>query len=347
MKKVIIGISGGVDSSVAALLLQKQGFEVIGVTFIFTDNYDTKDAEEVCKKLNIKHIIKDYRKEFKEKIIDQFISDYKNGLTPNPCVLCNKTVKVKYLFDIMEELEADFVATGHYGRIIDGKLYKSENQDKDQSYFLSQLTKEQLNHIILPLDNMSKEDVRKIASKNNLINADKKDSFDVCFITTNFKDYMASAVNSNNGPIINIETNEVIGEHSGLMYYTVGQRKGLSLGGNKERTFVVGKDLDNNILYVASGDQNNYLYSDSALVTDVNWINDTKPNKCSAKFRYRQSDNEVSLRFLDDSNILVKYPQLIKSVTPGQACVFYLNEECLGGGIIKEIYKNGDKIKYL
>lgn len=347
MKKVVIGMSGGVDSSVAALLLQQQCYEVIGVTFIFTDNFDVKDAEEVCKKLNIKHYIKDYRNDFKEKIIDKFINDYKSGLTPNPCVLCNKTVKVKYLFDSMKELDADYIATGHYGRIIDGKLYKSENLDKDQSYFLSQLKKEQLNHIIFPLDNMTKEDVRKIASKNGLINAEKKDSFDVCFITSNFKDYMASAVTSNNGPIVNIETNEVVGEHNGLAYYTIGQRKGLDLGGNKERTFVVGKDLEKNILYVASGDQNNYLYSDSALITDVNWINDKKPNKCSAQFRYRGQDNKVMLEYIEDTNILVKYPQLIKSVTPGQTCVFYLDNECLGGGTIKEVYKNGDKIQYL
>lgn len=347
MKKVVIGISGGVDSSVAALILQKQGYEVIGVTFIFTDNFETKDAIEVCKKLKINHIIKDYRQEFKERIINQFINDYKAGLTPNPCVLCNKTVKVKYLFDVMHEIEADFVATGHYGRIINDKLYKSENLDKDQSYFLAGLPKEQIEKLIFPLDSMSKEEVRKIASENDLINANKKDSFDVCFITNNFKEYMESCVNSNKGTIVNIETNEVVGEHDGLSYYTIGQRKGLDLGGNQQRTFVVGKDLEKNILYVASGEQNDYLYSDSALITDVNWISDNRINKCSAKFRYRQPDNEVYLEYIDNNNILVKYPQLIKSVTPGQTCVFYLENECLGSGTIKEVYKNQDKIKFL
>lgn len=347
MKKVIIGISGGVDSSVAALLLQKQGYEVIGVTFVFTNNFDTKDAEEVCKKLNIKHIIKDYRKEFKEKIINQFINDYKLGLTPNPCVLCNKTVKVKYLFDVMSEIGADYVATGHYGRIIDGQLYKSKNLDKDQSYFLAGLPKEQLEKLLFPLDSKSKEEVRNIARDNDLVNANKKDSFDVCFITSSFKEYMESCVNSNRGPIINIETNNIIGEHNGLSYYTIGQRKGLDLGGNQERTFVVGKDLKKNILYVASGEQNNYLYSDSALITDVNWLSDNQIDKCNAKFRYRQQDNEVYLEHIDNKNILVKYPQLIKSVTPGQTCVFYVNDQCLGSGTIKEVYKKGDKIKYL
>lgn len=347
MKKVVIGMSGGVDSSVAAIILQKQGYEVIGVTFVFTDDFNSQDAEEVCKKLNIKHYIKDYRNNFKEKIINRFISDYKAGLTPNPCILCNKIVKIKYLFDTMEELGADYIATGHYGRVINGKLYKSENLDKDQSYFLSQLTKNQLDHIIFPLDNMNKEDVRKIARENNLINAEKKDSFDVCFITTSFKDYMTNTISSKEGPIINIETNEVVGKHNGLMYYTIGQRKGLDLGGNKERTFVVGKDLNDNILYVASGDENNYLYSDSALIENVNWISDNKPNKCSAKFRYRGQDNEVSIEFLQDDNIIVKYPQLVKSVTPGQACVFYLDDQCLGGGIIKEVYRNNDKINHL
>ena len=347
VKKVVIGMSGGVDSSVAAILLQQQGYEVIGVTFIFTDNFDIKEAVEVCKNLNIKHYVKDYRANFKEKVIDQFISDYKAGLTPNPCVLCNKTAKIKYLFDAMEELGADFIATGHYARIKDGKLYKSENINKDQSYFLSQLTKEQLEKILFPLDNLNKEKVREIASENGLINASRKDSFDVCFITTSFKDYMSNNVESDEGTIINIDTNLEIGKHKGLMYYTIGQRKGLNLGGNQERTFVVGKDLEKNILYVASDDEKNYLYSDSALIENVNWISDKKPIKCYAKFRYRQQDNHVSLEYLEDGNIIVKYPEGIKSVTPGQACVFYNGEECLGGGIIKEVRKNNEKVWYL
>lgn len=347
MKKVVIGMSGGVDSSVAAILLQQQGYEVIGVTFIFTDHFDVNDAKEVCKKLNIKHYIKDYRNDFKKKVIDQFLSDYQSGLTPNPCVLCNKIAKIKYLFDAMEELGADCIATGHYARIKDNKLYKSQNLDKDQSYFLSQLTSEQLGKILFPLDSLNKEKVREIAAQNDLLNANKKDSFDVCFITTSFKDYITNNVNINTGPIINLNNGIEVGKHKGLVYYTIGQRKGLDLGGNKDRTFVVGKDLEKNILYVASDDDKNYLYSDAALIENVNWISDKKPKNCFAKFRYRQQDNPVTLEYLEAGKILVKYPEGVKAVTPGQACVLYDGEECLGGGIIKEVFKEETKTPYL
>ena len=340
MKKVVIGMSGGVDSSVAAILLQEQGYEVIGVTFIFTDSFNVDDSREVCKKLNIKHVIKDYRKEFKEQIIDRFLNDYKLGLTPNPCVLCNKTVKIKFLLDAMYELDADFIATGHYARILDGKLYKSENINKDQSYFLSQLTKEEINKIIFPLDNMNKDDVRLIANKYGLSNAEKKDSVDVCFITTSFKEYMENNVQANSGPIIDIKSNLEVGTHKGLMYYTIGQRKGLNLGGNENRLFVVSKDLEKNILYVAGDDENNYLYSTSAHIENFNWISDKRPIRCNAKFRYRQADNEVSIEYLENNNIVVKYPDGIKSVTPGQVCVLYDGDECLGGGIIKVVKNN-------
>lgn len=340
VKKVVLGISGGVDSSVAAVLLKNQGFEVIGVTFIFTDDFDTKDAEIVCNKLGIQHIIKDYRIEFKKEIIDQFISDYKSGLTPNPCVLCNKKIKIKYLYDTMEECGADYIATGHYARLINNKLYKSKNINKDQSYFLSQINKKQLERIIFPLDNLDKEEVRKIAKDNDLINANKKDSFDVCFITSDFSNYINDIVGVNEGKIIDYNTNLEIGKHKGLSHYTIGQRKGLNLGGNQERLFVVDKDIEKNILYVASGQEDSYLYSNAAIIANVNWITDDRPKQCVAKFRYRQSDNEVILEYLNNGDVFVKYPYGIKAVTPGQVCVFYDNEECLGGGIIKEVIRN-------
>lgn len=347
MKKVILGISGGVDSSVAAILLKKQGFEVIGVTFVFTEQFNVEEAKEICKKLQIKHYIKDYKEEFKKNVINNFIEDYKNGITPNPCVHCNKNVKLKFLFDIMDELDADFIATGHYAKIINGKLYKSENQDKDQSYFLAQLTKKQLSKILFPLNDLTKQEVRNIAERNGLINASKKDSFDVCFITTNFKDYMANNIKNNAGPMIDIASNLEVGKHDGLAYYTIGQRRGLNLGGSKERSFVVGKNINKNILYVAGENNQEYLYSTSALIENVNWLGDEKIKKCSAKFRYRQPDNLVELEHLENGNILVKYSQGIKAITPGQACVFYKDNECLGGGTIMEVYKDNEKIWYL
>ena len=347
VKKVVLGISGGVDSSVAAILLKQQGFEVIGVTFIFTEQFNIEDAQKICEKLQIKHYVKDYRNEFREKVINKFVSDYKSGLTPNPCVHCNKTAKLKFLFDMMKELKADYVATGHYAKIIDGKLYKSENQDKDQSYFLSQLSKAELNRILFPLNDLAKQEVRDIAEQNGLINASKKDSFDVCFITTTFRDYMANNIANVSGPIVDIESDLEVGKHEGLAYYTIGQRRGLNLGGSKQRSFVVGKNINKNILYVTGENSQDYLYSNSALIENTNWIGDEKIKKCSAKFRYRQADNEVQLEHLENGNILVKYSQGIKSVTPGQACVFYDGDECLGGGTIKEVYKDNKKIWYL
>ena len=346
MKKVVIGMSGGVDSSVAAYLLKKQGYEVIGITFIFTDDFDTSDATQVCKKFEIEHHIIDYRDMFKNNVINKFLNDYENGVTPNPCVLCNRKVKFNFLYENMIKFNCDYMATGHYAKIVDNKLYKSRDLNKDQTYFLAQLTKEQLSHLLLPLENIDKNEVRNIATNLGLINALKKDSFDICFINSSFKEYMNLNLNNKNGDVVNIATNKIIGKHKGLSKYTIGQRKGLDIGGNKDRLFVVGKNINDNILYVTEGENNNYLISDSAMIENVNWISDNKPNKCTAKFRYRQPDNEVEVEFIGNE-ILVKYPQGIKAVTPGQACVFYKNEQCLGGGIIKEVRKNNQKLWYL
>lgn len=346
MKKVIVGISGGVDSSVAALLLKQQGYEVIGVTFVFTDDFEVSDAKSVCEKLDIKLIIKDYKKAFKEKIIDNFIDSYKNGFTPNPCVLCNKTVKIKYLFDTMKELDADFVATGHYAQIKDNKLYKSENLNKDQSYFLSQLSSYQLSKILFPLEGMNKEQVREIASANDLINANKKDSFDVCFIKSTFKEYISSIIKPKEGPVINIDTNVEIGKHKGLEKYTIGQRKGLDIGGFDDRMFVVGKDVTKNILYVSLGSKNDYLLSDSCIIEDVTFNTNERIETCNAKFRYKSQEYPVKLEYLDNNEVLVKYDS-VSSVTPGQTCVFYKDTQCLGGGTIKEVRKNNAKLWYL
>lgn len=347
MKKVIVGLSGGVDSATAAALLKEQGYEVIGITFVFTEDFDSSDAINVSKKLNIEHHIIEYKELFKDKIINKFINDYKNGITPNPCILCNKEVKFNFLYQQMKELDCDYIATGHYAKIIDGNLFKSTDSKKDQTYFLVQLAKEQLSKLILPLEGITKDKVREIARKYDLEVADKKDSTDVCFITTNFKEYINKQIETKKGDIIDVKSQQKIGEHTGLMYYTIGQRKGLNLGGSDERIYVVGKNLDKNILYVACGDDNEYLVSTSAIIEQINWISTKKPEKCVAKFRYRQPDNDVELEYLADGNILVKYNQGIKSVTPGQACVFYLGEECLGGGIIKEVQKNNQKLWYL
>ena len=368
MKKVVIGMSGGVDSSVAAILLKKQGYDVIG---LFMRNWDSSinndilgnpdlnsdicpqekdynDALKVCEKIGIPLHRIDFVKEYWDYVFTYFLDELKRGRTPNPDIMCNKYIKFDMFAKEARKLGADYIATGHYARLKDGKLLRGIDQNKDQTYFLSQLSSKQLENVLFPIGDLEKPEVRKIANEYDLITANKKDSTGICFIgERNFSKFLSNYLPNQTGDIINIETNEVIGKHVGLMYYTIGQRKGLNIGGNSDRIFVVGKNLDKNILYVAHGDDNKYLISDSCIVEMVNWNADRNITECSAKFRYRQKDNDVKVKFLDDGNMLVSYEQGVKSVTPGQACVFYLGEECLGGGIIKEVRKNGEKLWYL
>lgn len=340
MKKVVVGISGGVDSAVAAILLKEAGYEVIGVTFLFTEDASSEDAVSVCKKLNIEHHILDYRSVFKEEVIDKFISDYNSGITPNPCVLCNRKIKFQYLYDAMINYNADYFATGHYAKVVDGRLYKSEDKNKDQTYFLSNVTKEQLARVLFPLEGISKDVVREIATKYDLSVATKKDSTDVCFINAGFKAFIENNSDSKKGPVIDVLSNEVIGTHDGLNKYTIGQRKGLNIGGKSDRMYVVGKDIVKNILYIALGENNDYLLSKSCVVKNINVFGTDKFQHCTAKFRYRQEEVCVTLEWLNDESAIVKYDSGVKAVTPGQACVFYLGEECLGGGIIESVNMN-------
>lgn len=366
--KVVVGISGGVDSSVAAYLLQKQGYEVIGLFMRNWDSYadgelkgapvaktgvcpqeeDYNDAKAVCEKLGIPLYRKDFIKEYWDHVFTYFLDELKKGRTPNPDIMCNKYIKFDAFKKYAKELGADYIATGHYCRLDNGIFKRGIDDNKDQTYFLSQLSKEQLDHVLFPVGNLTKPEVRKIAEELDLATAKKKDSTGICFIgERNFKQFLTNYLPTQPGNIVNIETNEVLGKHSGLMYYTLGQRRGLDVGGTKERMYVCGKDLSKNILYIALGDDNKYLTSNSALIEDMNWISDKRPSKCTAKFRYRQQDIEVAVELLEDSKeIIVKYDN-VPAVTPGQACVLYDKEECLGGGIIKEIYKNDEKLWYV
>lgn len=367
MKKVVVGISGGVDSSVAALLLKQQGYDVIG---LFMRNWDTSlngdylgnpdlnnnicpqeqdynDAKEVCNKIGIPLHRVDFVKEYWDYVFTYFLDELKKGRTPNPDIMCNKYIKFDMFAKKAKELGCDYIATGHYAKIKDGQLLRSKDQNKDQTYFLSQVSKEQLSNVLFPLGDIEKSEVRKIATENGLITAEKKDSTGICFIgERNFTKFLENYLPNKPGKVIDIYSNKEIGQHIGLMYYTIGQRRGLNIGGNKERLFVVGKNLQDNILFVAHGHEE-YLISDSCIIDTINFNCDDRPVKCSAKFRYRQPDNEVELEYLDNNEILVKYPQGVKSVTPGQACVLYDNERCIGGGIIKEVRKNNKKLWYL
>ena len=346
-RKVLVGMSGGVDSSVAAALLLEQGYEVVGLTFKFTEDFDVSDAIKVCEKLSIEHHIVDYRNVFKEIVINKFIGDYDRGITPNPCILCNREVKFNFLYQNMIKFGCDYIATGHYAKVIDGRLYKSADLKKDQTYFLAQLTNEQLSHLLLPLEGIEKDVVREIAHKYDLVVADKKDSTDVCFITNKFREYISDKIDNTSGDVIDVATGNVVGKHNGLRSYTIGQRKGLNIGGTQDRMYVVGKNIDKNILYIALGDDTDYLVSTSCVLENVNLINKDKIKNAKAKFRYRQEETDVVIDYVSDNEIIVNYPDGVKSVTPGQACVFYNGDECLGGGLIKEVRKNNDKLWYL
>ena len=366
-KKVVVGMSGGVDSSVSAILLQKQGYEVIG---LFMRNWDSladgeldgpttstgqcpqeadyDDAKAVCDKLGIPLYRKDFVKEYWDYVFTYFLDELKNGRTPNPDIMCNKYIKFDMFAKEARKLGADYIATGHYARMNNGHLLRGIDSNKDQTYFLSQVSKKQLENVLFPVGDMEKKDVRKIAVEYELITAKKKDSTGICFIgERNFKNFLKNYLPNQPGDVINIDTNEVIGKHIGLMNYTIGQRKGLNIGGTKDKMFVVGKDLEKNILYICLGEDNDYLISTSCLVDNINYLGDEKLENVTAKFRYRQEDIPVHLEWLENGEVLVRYEQGVKSVTPGQACVFYNKEECLGGGIIKEVRKNDKKLWYL
>ena len=366
-KKVVVGMSGGVDSSVSAILLQKQGYEVIG---LFMRNWDSladgeldgpttstgqcpqeadyDDAKAVCDKLGIPLYRKDFVKEYWDYVFTYFLDELKNGRTPNPDIMCNKYIKFDMFAKEARKLGADYIATGHYARMNNGHLLRGIDSNKDQTYFLSQVSKEQLENVLFPVGDMEKKDVRKIAEEYELITAKKKDSTGICFIgERNFKNFLKNYLPNQPGDVINIDTNEVIGKHIGLMNYTIGQRKGLNIGGTKDKMFVVGKDLEKNVLYICLGEDNDYLISTSCLVDNINYLGDEKLENVTVKFRYRQEDIPVHLEWLENGEVLVRYEQGVKSVTPGQACVFYNKEECLGGGIIKEVRKNDKKLWYL
>ncbi len=367
MKKVIVGMSGGVDSSVAAILLKEAGYEVEGLFMrnwdsmvnndikgndtlnndICTQEQDYNDALSVCKSLGIKLHRVDFVKEYWDYVFTYFLDELKKGRTPNPDVMCNKYIKFDLFIKEAKKYNCDYIATGHYAKLIDGNLYKALDLNKDQSYFLAQLSNDQLENVLFPLGDIEKPEVRKIAEKYNLITAKKKDSTGICFIgERHFKEFLSNYLPNLPGDIVDIETDKVVGRHIGLMYYTIGQRRGLNLGGNESRCFVVGKNLKKNILYVSLDGNNDYLYSDSCVIDNL-VLNGEIPAKCFAKFRYRSNDVAVSLERLNDSEILVRY-DAVKAVTPGQLCALYLDSgRCIGSGIIKEVRKNDEKLWYL
>lgn len=331
-------MSGGVDSSVAAYLLKEEGYEVIGITMsLFSKDNDQSviDAKKVCEKLNIEHHVVTYIKEFKNHIIDNFIKSYLNAQTPNPCIECNKYLKFGLLWEEAKKLNCDYIATGHYAKIEDGKLCKIDSP-KDQSYFMYKINKEVLNHILLPLNTYNnKEEIRLIAERENLVTARKKDSQDICFIENG--DYTSFLENNldklpNKGEFV-LKNGEVIGHHKGIIYYTIGQRKGLGIS-YTHPLYVI--KIDKNKNQIVLGEEKD-LYSNTIIITDINILVDKLPNICEGKIRYKYSPTPCNIEILDTNNIKVRFNEPVKSATPGQALVLYDNDICLGGGTIKDI----------
>ena len=360
-KKVIIGMSGGVDSSVSAFILQQQGYQVEGLfmknweedddTDYCTAAADLADAQAVADKLGMKLHKINFAAEYWDNVFEHFLSEYKAGRTPNPDILCNKEIKFKaFLEYAAEDLGANYIATGHYvrrsGDDANAQLLRGLDENKDQSYFLYALNKKQIGKSLFPVGEIEKPIVRKIAEDLGLATAKKKDSTGICFIgERKFKDFLARFLPAQPGEIRTV-AGKVIGRHDGLMYHTLGQRKGLGIGGVKglseDPFYVVEKDLINNVLVVAQGHDNSALLSTGLIASQLTWV-DMQPLRenlrCAVKTRYRQADIPCEIQPLDDDTIKVIFDEPQIAVTPGQSAVFYLGEVCLGGGIIEEQIK--------
>ena len=340
-KKVVgVGMSGGVDSSVAAFILKEQGFEVIGITMKLIDNEKTKvaitDAKKVCEFLKIKHYVVDLIDEFKNIVINNFIDSYKNCVTPNPCCVCNKYFKFGLFYEVAKKLGCDYISTGHYAKIKDGKLYRADVPEKDQSYFLWGINKEVLKHVILPLQDYSdKEKVREIARNVGLSVDNKKDSQEICFVPNDdYKAFLNDNFNTKyeEGEIC-LTDGTILGKHNGLMYYTIGQRKGLNIS-YKEPLYVIGLDKLNNKLIVGSNDE---LFRDFLIAGDVNLLTDSIPDEVYVKVRSRGQLKKCLVKFVNDK-MHIKLLEKERAITLGQSAVLYDKDNCcLGGGVIERV----------
>lgn len=355
-KKVILGMSGGVDSSVSAVLLKEAGYDVIGLFMknwdekddngVCTSAEDAEDAKRVAAELGFPCYTINFEKEYWERVFSYFLSEYKKGRTPNPDVMCNQEIKFNAFLDYALKLDADYIAMGHYAQVEERNgeflLLRGKDQGKDQSYFLSRIGQRALSKTLFPIGHLEKKKVREIADKHSLYTASKKDSTGICFIgERDFDEFLDRYLLSEEGDIIDVDGGK-IGRHTGLIHYTLGQRKGIGIGGvgTGEPWFVVGKSLKKNQLFAAQGENHPALLSVSLIGEDPSWIADRAPSlplKCTAKFRYRQADIPVTVSELPDGTLQIVYDHPVKAVTPGQAAVLYDGEICLGSSIIRSV----------
>ena len=352
-KTVVVGMSGGVDSSVSAYLLKKQGFNVIGLFMknwqsepgeVCSSEIDFQDASEVCDILDIPLHKANFSDDYWDRVFKQFLSEHEKGRTPNPDILCNREIKFKSFYDYALKIGADFIATGHYAKVEnnngEAKLYRSKDINKDQTYFLHEVSSKEFSKTIFPLSGLYKTEVRDIAKELNLNIHSKKDSVGICFVgEKNLRDFLNRFIKFKKGNILNTD-NDVIGEHNGSVLYTIGQRQGLGIGGIKDTDelpwYVYGKNIAKNEIYVCQGVDNQLLYTESILLDRIHWINEFKTCKdleCLVQIRHRHKPVKCKVEF--NERINVKFEKEIRGVAPGQSAVFYKDNLCLGGGVIE------------
>ena len=352
---VVVGMSGGVDSSVTAAILKEQGYRVLG---LFMKNWEEKDEHgvcqsskeyadvvKVCEKLDIPYTSVEFIQEYWDNVFTRFLEEYKAGYTPNPDILCNREIKFNVFLKKALELGADFLATGHYCQNVladdHSTLVKGLDQGKDQTYFLYTINQDILKKVLFPIGALQKSEVREIARKYDLATHAKKDSTGICFIgERNFRPFLSKYLAAKPGDFRNL-SGKVVGNHGGSAFYTLGQRRGLGLGGEGDCWYVVQKDTEKNVVYVERGAEHPALYADYLVATELSWVSLTAPSplplSCRAKVRYRQEDQACRITQIESGNIRVEFDRPQRAITPGQSVVFYLDQVCLGGGVIREV----------